>query len=122
MKIQLLAVLILLNVAASAKVRPKKVKPPKPIDWTHPYYSGKFVLCKKLRLFNPVENAKAQAWATDVFRKCGPQIVIKYATKYNFPAFGKRNPPFFVQLLSLPIPMNARKMKDQEPHISTPQT
>lgn len=71
------------------KVRPPKVRKPKPIEWNNSYYAGKFLPCKKLQMFNPVEMVRAQAWATGFFRKCGPPLVVEYATKYNFPAYGQ---------------------------------
>lgn len=69
--------------------RPPKVKKPKPMDWINSYYTEKYLPCKKMRIFDPVETVRAQAWATTFFRKCGPKFVVEYATKYNFPAYGK---------------------------------
>lgn len=85
--------LILVGVLGSVvlvdAVKPRPVKRPKPINWNLSYYSGKFDMCKKLRVLNPVELVKSQAWAADVFRRCAPKLVATYATKYDFPAFGE---------------------------------
>lgn len=88
----ILAVVTACTVSMSftvSAVRPPKVKKPKAIDWNNSYYSEKFDHCKKLRMFNPVELVRAQAWATGVFRKCGPSLVVKYGSKYAVPAYGK---------------------------------
>lgn len=79
---------VILSLALRAS-RPPKQKKVKPIDWNNTYYNQRFGLCKKLRIFNPVELVKAQAWSTDVFRKCGPSIVVDFATRYHFPVYGK---------------------------------
>ena len=69
--------------------RPKRIKKARPIDWNHTYYTEKFGLCKKFRNFNPVELMRAQAWAADIFRRCAARAVVEFATKCNFPAYGK---------------------------------
>ena len=87
--IALCFVLFYLSLVAGA--RPKKRVPPKPkpINWNLSFYSEPFKLCKTLRKFNPVEEARAHGEAVATFRQCGPKLIIHYATRYNFPAFGK---------------------------------
>lgn len=89
MRLVVLMTVIVLGFAAMANIRPRKVKPPKPIDWSDPYYNETFGLCKKLRHFNPVEDVRVQVWATDIFRTCGSHVAMKFATRCNFPAFGE---------------------------------
>ena len=84
----------LLYLTLVAGARPKKgatPRPPrpKPINWNLGYYSEPFNLCKTLRNFNPVEHARAHGVAVAMFRQCGPSIIVPYATRYRFPAFGK---------------------------------
>lgn len=69
--------------------RVKVEKPRKSIDWNNSYYASRFAPCKKLRILDPVESFKAQAYAAEIFRKCGPKMIVKLGSKYNFPAFGK---------------------------------
>lgn len=59
------------------------------IDFTNPYYEARFEVCKKARIFNPVELVKAQAYVTETFRRCGPKMIVRLASKYNFPAYGE---------------------------------
>lgn len=80
-----LSVAISVVSASRPAAKPQKTKP---INWNHSYYSEKFGLCKKLRIFNPVELVKAQRWSAEIFQRCGPSLVIKYATRYNAPAYG----------------------------------
>ena len=68
--------------------RPKAKMKKYEIDFNNTYYTSRFELCKKLRNFNPVETFRAQAYAAAVFRKCGPKMIIRLGTKYNFPAYG----------------------------------
>ena len=76
-------------LSAVRKPKAKFTKPYKSIDWKSSYYSEPFEMCKTMKNFNPIEQAKAHGAAVDVFRKCGPSLIIPYATKYNYPAYGK---------------------------------
>lgn len=79
---------MLLTVEAVRKPN-AKYRRLKPINWNLSYYTEPFKLCKPLRVLNPVERMKAHGEAVDVFRSCGPRLVVPHATRYNFPAFGK---------------------------------
>ena len=76
---------------ATTERRPKEkpTTPYKSIKWNSTYYSQPFKPCKALKEFNPVERARAHGVAVDVFRRCGPSLIIPHATKYRFPAFGE---------------------------------
>lgn len=82
---------LLLTVIAVRAGTPKRMKKTKPINWNHTYYSGKFGLCKKLRMFNPVELVKAQVYVTTIFRKCGPRILADFVLKNNAIIYGEYN-------------------------------
>lgn len=77
------------TVAAIRNSRIKAAPKLKPINWNLSFYSEPFALCKPLRILNPVEQVRAHGFAVDVFRKCGPSLVIPYATRYNVPAYGE---------------------------------
>lgn len=78
------------SIAVSTKVSistlPKRAKQ---INWNQSFYTEPFDICKTFQQLNPVERARAHGVAVDTFRKCGPNIIIPYAQKYNVPAFGK---------------------------------
>ena len=61
----------------------------KPINWNLSYYEEPFNLCKTLRIFNPVEQVRAHGVAVEVFRNCGPRLIVPHAIKYSFPAYGE---------------------------------
>ena len=84
----LLVVLVDCTVFA-ARSKPKAKREKYAIAFDNPYYTSRFELCKKLRIFNPVETFKAQRFAATIFRKCGPKMVVRLGSKYNFPAYGK---------------------------------
>ena len=74
----------------AAKRKPNNAKVKKyEIAFNNSYYTSRYSPCKKLRMFNPVETFKAQAYAAQIFRECGPAMIVKLASKYNFPAYGK---------------------------------
>lgn len=80
----------LINAAISGpKSRALRPRQSKPINWNDSYYSEPFAPCKYLKKYNPVEQARVHGIAVDVYRKCGPKLVIPYATKYRFPSFGE---------------------------------
>lgn len=80
---------IYVTATAVANPRAKPRSQEKPINWNLSYYSEPFRTCKTLRDFNPVEKVRAHGAAVEVFRKCGPSIVIPYAQLYRFPAYGE---------------------------------
>ena len=61
----------------------------KPINWNLSYYEEPFNLCKTLRILNPVEQARAHGIAVEIFGKCGRRLIVPYAVKYSFPAYGE---------------------------------
>lgn len=80
---------LLCMMADPARRPPKKPKGPKAINWNSSYYQTSFDPCKPLREFNPVELVKARKYATEIFARCGSKLVVYFATKYDFPAFGE---------------------------------
>ncbi|XP_022650828.1 uncharacterized protein LOC111245980 [Varroa destructor] len=82
---------LLCMMADPARRPPKKPKGPKAINWNSSYYQTSFDPCKPLREFNPVELVKARKYATEIFARCGSKLVVYFATKYDFPAFGLVN-------------------------------
>ena len=86
--LQLVAQVNLIVVSElKANVKPQKLSTL--INWNSSFYSQPFDICKSLRQLNPVEQAKAHGVAVATFRKCGPSIILPYAQRYNFPAFGE---------------------------------
>lgn len=66
---------------------------PNPINWNSSYYSQPFRPCNTLRELNPVERMRAHGVADDMFRKRGPSLIVPYATKFQFPAYGESSSP-----------------------------
>src|SRR5687768_14014729 len=78
----ILVCIVLLPVVAKCSI-PQKAETRKA-----PPLREKFDICKGSRPLNPVEAVRAQSYASKVFAKCGPNLIIKYAERYNFPAYG----------------------------------
>ena len=74
------------NEGATRRPKTKKVYK---IALEKAYYTAPFGLCKKYRIFNPVDTFRAQAYAADIFRRCGARAAIKIGSKFRFPAFGE---------------------------------
>lgn len=68
----------------------KATKPPKKMpDFSSKYYREPFEPCKRFRKLNPVEEVRAQVYATKLFAVCGSSMFLKYVEKLEIPAFGK---------------------------------
>lgn len=84
--------LLLLILGAVESKKPKNFKAQAKVfkmpDLNTSFYKIPFSPCKPLKKLNPVEEVRAQNYATKVFAACGPQFIIKYATMYKVPASG----------------------------------
>lgn len=67
------------NVVKKAKREP---------NFNSSYYKEPFRPCKKFETLNPVEQVRAQAYATKVFANCGPKVIVRNAQRINLPASG----------------------------------
>lgn len=74
-------------VRSTRKRKVKKVK--LIINPNDPFYSAPFDPCKKTRYFNPVELVKAQAFSAKLFQKCAATLIVEFASRSGFPAWGK---------------------------------
>ena len=89
------------TATAANQAKPRNVRPQKPINWNITYYSEPFGICKTLRKLNPVEQVRYHGVAVDIFRTCGPRMIIPYASQHNFPAYGECSKTVEVKALKL---------------------
>jgi hypothetical protein len=81
--------LVFMSQSKDTPQRRKAKKPMPAIDWNNSYYASRFDNCKPLRRLNPVEAFRAQAYAATIFRKCAPKVIVNFASKHNYPAYGE---------------------------------
>lgn len=74
----------LISGASPSKTPKRKFR----INYNSPYYASPFEPCKKFRDFNAVELVRAQAFAVNLFGRCGRQIVTNFIIRHNIPGFG----------------------------------
>lgn len=97
---------LLADRAVSRRILKSKVKKQElAIDLEDPFYSAKFDPCKKTRRFDPVELVKAQAFSAQMFQKCGPKMIVKLASRWRFPAWGK-GCRVSIALIRVPFPLD----------------